>query len=92
MELAKAALCTLFWPFVLPFSWEAADVHLMSSHVLCEVSVVVDLGFHALWVQLQVQHMVISDGVVQVIEEAKDLIPKEKKLQHFLASLKRMLC
>ena len=82
----------MFWPFVLPFSWEAADVHLMSSHVLCEVPVVVDLGFHALWVQLQVQHMVISDGVVEVIEEAKDLIPKEKKLQHFLASLKRMLC
>ena len=75
-------LCTLFWPFMFPFCWEAADVHIMSPHVLSEVPVVVDIGFVALGQQSQVQHMMIMDGGLQLIQKPEHPITQEQKFQH----------
>ena len=65
---------------MLPFCWEAADVHIVPPHVIHKVSVVVDLWLIAMWKHSQVQHMMVSDGSVQHIKKTKYTISKKKKL------------
>ena len=51
--IPKAVLSSLLGPFMFPFCWEAADVRLMSSHVVSEVLVEVAFGLVALRKQPQ---------------------------------------
>ena len=54
----------------------------MSSHVLSEVPVEVEFGLVALRKQPQVEHMMIMDGCLQLIQVLKHYISQQQKFQH----------
>ena len=82
VEIPQAMFSSLLWSFMFPFCWETADVHLMSLHVLSEVPVQVDFGFVALGKQPQVEHMMIMNCCLQLMQALKYEVSQEQQFQH----------